>query len=243
MKLDLLAIAPHPDDVELTCGGTLLKAAEQGYKTGILDLTAGEMGTRGNPETRLKEAARAGRILRVAHRENLRLPDAHLEVNTEYKLAVARRIRALQPHTVILPYWEGRHPDHYKAAQLGYEGCFLAGLKQLPIEGQAFRPFKILYSTVYYKQVRPTFVVDISPYFDRRYRAILAYGSQFRPKTKDKARDKKSKVDIPLDRLHQEVNLIARYYGHLAGVEYAEPFLVKEVMQVEDVVALPVRSM
>ena len=238
MKLDLLAIAAHPDDVELTCGGTLLKAAEQGYKTGILDLTAGEMGTRGTPETRLKEAAKAARILRVAHRENLRLPDAHLEVNEEYKLAVARRIRALKPRTVILPYWEGRHPDHYTAARLGYEGCFLAGLKQLRIDGEAFRPFKILYSTVYYREVRPTFVVDITRYFDRRYRAILAYGSQFRPKTKDK----KSKVDIPLDRLHHEVNLIARYYGHMAGVEYAEPFLVKEVMQIEDVVTLPVRS-
>ena len=238
MNLDLLAIAAHPDDVELTCGGTLLKAAEQGYKTGILDLTAGEMGTRGTPETRLEEAAKAARILRVTHRENLRLPDAHLEVNTEYKLAIARRIRALKPRTVILPYWDGRHPDHYNAARLGYEGCFLAGLKQLPIEGQAFRPFKILYSTVYYKEVRPTFVVDISRYFDRRYRAILAYSSQFRPKTKDK----KSKVDIPLDRLHKEVNLVARYYGNLAGVEYAEPFLVKEVMQVEDVVRLPVRS-
>ena len=239
MNLDLLAIAPHPDDVELTCGGTLLKAAEQGYKTGILDMTAGEMGTRGTPETRLKEAARAGRILRVTHRENLRLPDAHLELTMEFKLAVARRIRALKPHTVILPYWEGRHPDHYTAARLGYEGCFLAGLKQLPIEGEAFRPFKILYSTVYYKEVRPTFVVDISRYFDRRYRAILAYGSQFRPK----AKDKKSKVDIPLDRLHREVNLVARYYGHLVGVDYAEPFLVKEIMQVEDVVKLPVRSM
>lgn len=238
MKLDLLAIAAHPDDVELTCGGTLLKAAEQGYKTGILDLTAGEMGTRGTPETRLKEAAAAARILRATVRENLRLPDAHLEVNDEYKLAVARRIRALQPHTVILPYWEGRHPDHYNAARLGYEGCFLAGLKQLPIEGEAFRPFKILYSTVYYREVRPTFVVDISKYFERRYRAILAYGSQFRPATKDK----KSKVDIPLDRLHHEVNVIARYYGNMAGVEYAEPFLVKEVMQVEDVVRLPVRS-
>jgi len=238
MNLDLLAIAAHPDDVELTCGGTLLKAAEQGYKTGILDLTAGEMGTRGTPETRLEEAAKAARILRVTHRENLRLPDAHLEVNTEYKLAIARRIRALKPRTVILPYWDGRHPDHYNAARLGYEGCFLAGLKQLPIGGQAFRPFKILYSTVYYKEVRPTFVVDISRYFDRRYRAILAYSSQFRPKTKDK----KSKVDIPLDRLHKEVNLVARYYGNLAGVEYGEPFLVKEVMQVEDVVRLPVRS-
>jgi N-acetylglucosamine malate deacetylase 1 len=238
MKLDLLAIAAHPDDVELTCGGTLLKAAEQGYRTGIMDLTAGEMGTRGTPEARLQEAARAAKILRVSHRENLRLPDAHLEVNEEYKMAVARRIRALKPHTVILPYWEGRHPDHYIAARLGYEGCFLAGLKQLSIEGEAFRPFKILYSTVYYRDVRPTFVVDITRHFDRRYRAILAYNSQFRPK----AADKKSKVDIPLDRLHHEVNLIARYYGQMVGVEYAEPFLVKEVMQVEDVVTLPVRS-
>jgi len=238
MRLDLLAIAAHPDDVELTCGGTLLKAADQGYKTGILDLTKGEMGSRGTPETRLKEAAKAARILRVAHRENLGLPDAGLEVNERYKLAVATRIRALKPRTVILPYWEGRHPDHYTAGRLGYEGCFLAGLKQLPIEGDAFRPFKILYSTVYYREVRPTFVVDITRYFDRRYRAILAYHSQFRPS----AKDKKSKVDIPLDRLHKEVNLIARYYGQLAGVEYAEPYLVKEVMQVEDVVALPVRS-
>ena len=238
MKLDLLAIAAHPDDVELTCGGTLLKAAEQGYKTGILDLTAGEMGTRGTPEMRLKEAARAARILCVAHRENLRLPDAYLEVTKETKLAVAQRIRALKPHTVILPYWDGRHPDHYTAAQLGYEGCFLAGLKQLRIEGEAFRPFKILYSTVYYREVRPTFVVDISRHYNRRYQAILAFHSQFSPK----AKDKKLKVDIPLDRLHHEVNLIARYYGQMAGVEYAEPFLVKEVMQVEDVVKLPVRS-
>ena len=238
MRLDLLAIAAHPDDVELTCGGTLLMAADQGYKTGILDLTAGEMGTRGTPETRLKEAGKAARILRVAHRENLGLPDAGLEVNKAYKLAVARRIRALKPRTVILPYWEGRHPDHYMAARLGYEGCFLAGLKQLPIEGEAFRPFKILYSTVYYRDVRPTFVVDITRYFDRRYRAILAYHSQFRPK----GIDKKSKVDIPLDRLQHEVNLIARYYGQMAGVEYAEPFLVKEVMLVKDVVGLPVRS-
>ncbi|HEX3376468.1 MAG TPA: bacillithiol biosynthesis deacetylase BshB1 [Candidatus Acidoferrales bacterium] len=242
MKLDLLAIAAHPDDVELTCGGTLLKATDQGYQTGILDLTAGEMGTRGTPETRLKESAKAAKILRVAHRENLRLPDANLEVTKETKLAVARRIRALKPHTVILPYWEGRHPDHYTAARLAYEGCFLAGLKQLPIEGEAFRPFKILYSTVYFREVRPTFVVDISKFFERRYDAILAYHSQFNPKARDKANDKKSKVDIPLDRLHHEVNLIARYYGQMAGVEYAEPFVLKEVMQVEDVVKLPVRS-
>src|ERR1700719_2519968 len=151
MKLDLLAMAAHPDDVELTCGGTLIKMARRGHAVGILDLTGGEMGTRGSVEMRRKEAAAAARILGVAHRENLGLPDAHLEMRMDYKLAIARRIRALRPRTVILPYWDGRHPDHYTAARLGYEGCFLAGLKQLPIEGEAFRPFKILYSTVYYR--------------------------------------------------------------------------------------------
>ncbi len=183
MKLDLLAIAAHPDDVELTCGGTLLKAAEQGYKTGILDLTAGEMGTRGTPETRLKESAKAARRFCAWRTAKICACRTRIwKCHEGNKLAVARRIRALKPHTVILPYWEGRHPDHYTAARLGYEGCFLAGLKQLPIEGEAFRPFKILYSTVYFREVRPTFVVDISRYFERRYKAILAYHSQFNPK-------------------------------------------------------------
>ena len=239
MKLDLLAIAAHPDDVELTCGGTLIKMVERRYKVGILDLTEGEMGTRGSAEMRRREAAAAARILGVALRENLGLPDARLEVNEESKLAVARKIRALRPHTVILPYWEGRHPDHYNAAKLAYEGCFLAGLKRLPLEGEAFRPFKVIYSTAYYPAARPTFVVDISRQFERRRRAILAYGSQFSPQR----RDRRSKVHLPLDQLEQEVHLIARYYGQMIGVQYAEPFLAREVMQVEDVVDLPVRSL
>ncbi len=238
MKLDLLAMAAHPDDVELTCGGTLIKMARSGYAVGILDLTAGEMGTRGSIEIRRKEAAAAARLLGVAHRENLGLPDAHLEMRMEYKLAIAARIRALRPRTVILPYWEGRHPDHYNAARLGYEGCFLAGLKRLDLQGEAYRPFKILYSTTYDRSVRPSFVVDISREFARRSRAILAYRSQFQPV----GRERKSKVYLPLDRLVQEVHLVARFYGDMVGVEYAEPFLAKEVMQVEDVVELPVRS-
>ena len=237
MKLDLLAIAAHPDDVELTCGGTLIRMVERGYKVGILDLTEGEMGTRGSAEVRRREAAAAARILGVHLRENLGLPDARLEVNEGNKLDVARKIRALRPHTVILPYWEGRHPDHYNASQLAYEGCFLAGLKRLPLEGEAFRPFKVLYSTVYYP-VRPTFVVDISKQFERRRRAILAYRSQFAPPK----RERRSRVHLPLDQLEQKVHLIARYYGQMIGVKYAEPFLVREVMQVDDVVRLPVRS-
>jgi bacillithiol biosynthesis deacetylase BshB1 len=238
MQLDLLAIGPHPDDVELTCGGTMIKAARLGRRTGIIDLTEGEMGTRGTKHDRRREAAAAARILGVAHRENLGLPDAHVEPRMENKLALARRIRALRPRTVILPYWEGRHPDHYAGAKLGYEACFLAGLKQMEIEGEAWRPFKILYATTYDLSVRPTFVVDISREYDRRFRAIMAYGSQFRPKR----RDRKLKVHIPLDRLAHRVNAVARFYGEMVGVEYAEPFVTKEVMQVEDVTTLPVRS-
>ncbi len=238
MKLDLLAIAAHPDDVELTCGGTMIKMAERGHKVGILDLTQGEMGTRGTPETRLKEAARAAKIMGVKHRENLGLPDANLNVSEEYKLAVAAKIRELRPHTVILPYWEGRHPDHYTASQLAYEGCFLAGLTRLPLEGEAFRPFKVIYATAYDRAVRPTFVVDITKQFERRKRSILAYQSQFRPAKRERG----GKVHIPLDELEERMHLIARFFGHLAGVKYAEPFLVREVMQVDDVVGLPVRS-
>ena len=119
MKIDLLAIAAHPDDVELTCGGTVLKMAQAGYRTGILDLTKGETGTRGTPEIRLREAARAAKILKASVRRNLGLPDARLEMREEYKMAIAEVIRELQPKTVILPYWEGRHPDHYNASKLG----------------------------------------------------------------------------------------------------------------------------
>jgi len=237
MKIDLLAIAAHPDDVELTCGGTLVKMAEAGYATGILDLTRGEMGTRGDVETRRREATAAARVLRVRWRENLGLPDARLAADEKSKLAVARAIRSLRPQCVILPYWEARHPDHYTASKIGYEGCFLAGLKRLALEGEPFRPFKILYSTAY-ARLRPSFVVDITRQFERRARAIACYGSQFRPKRAER----RSKVHIPLDRLADEMDLLARHYGQMIGVRYGEPFLVKELMQVEDVVRMPVRS-
>jgi len=237
MKLDLLAIAPHPDDVELTSGGTLLKMAEEGYRTGILDLTQGETGTRGTPETRLREAARAAKILRVRVRRNLALPDARLSLQEDYKTAIAEVIREFQPHTVILPYFDGRHPDHYTAARLGYEACFIAGLKNYPLAGEAFRPFKILYAAAY-ADVTPTFAVDITRQFQRRRRAILAYASQFRPPQKDR----RSKVFLPLDQLEERMNHQARHYGRMIGVQYAEGFVVKEVMRVDDVVKLPVRS-
>jgi N-acetylglucosamine malate deacetylase 1 len=237
MNLDLLAIAAHPDDVELTCGGTLLKMAQLGYKTGILDLTAGEMGTRGTPQIRAREAAKAAMLLRVSWRDTLGAHDSDVHASRKHNLRLAAVIRQLRPKTVILPYWEARHPDHYHASTLGYEGCFLAGLKQLPIAGEAHRPFKILYSTAY-ADVRPTFVVDISEQYEQRSKAILAFASQFRPKKSER----NGKVHLAIDRLEEEMNQLARHYGQMIGVQYGEPFLQKELMKVEDVVKMEVRS-
>jgi len=239
MTLDLLAIAAHPDDVELTCGGTLIKMAARGYKTGILDLTEGEMGTRGTTETRRREAMAAARILGVKVRENVGRPDSAIAVVREQKLAVAKWVRRLRPHTVILPYWKGRHPDHYTTGRLAYEACFLAGLKRLPIPGEPFRPFKVLYTTFDYA-MRATFIVDITKEYPRRQRAVLAFRSQFRPPMRElKALNK---VHLPLDQLNERVEIMARYYGQLIGVKYGEAFLIREMMQVEDVVKMAVRS-
>lgn len=237
MRLDLLAIAPHPDDVELTSGGTMLKMARAGYRTGILDLTRGETGSRGTPETRLKEAAKAAEILGVKIRRNLGLPDAHLENSDAHKIAVAEVIREFEPHTVIIPYWEGRHPDHYTAGRMCYEACFVAGLKNYALEGLPFRPFKVIYAAAY-ADVRPTFAVDITEEYERRRKAILAYASQFRPPKKER----KSRVALPLDELEERMSSIAKSYGRMIGVKYAEGFVVKEIMQVDDVVRMPVRS-
>ena len=172
MTLDVLAIAAHPDDVELTCGGTLIKMAKRGYKTGVLDLTAGEMGTRGTVETRAKEAAVAAKFMGLSYRGILGVPDSDVQASRQHKLRLAEKIRELRPRTVIIPYWEARHPDHYNASTLGYEGCFLAGLKNLPALGEAYRPHKILYSTAFAQHLRPSFVVDITPHYEQRRKAI-----------------------------------------------------------------------
>ena len=237
MKLDVLAIAAHPDDVELTCGGTLLKMAQAGHKTGILDLTAGEMGTRGTSETRAKEAARAAKILKVSWRGNLGVPDSDVQPTRQNKLRLAQLVRELRPRTVILPYWEARHPDHYHASTLGYEGCFLAGLKQLPLDGEPYRPFKILYATSF-EGMEPSFIVDITRQYDTRHRAILAYGSQFRPAKSER----KQRVYLAIDELDSRMELLARHHGARIGVKYGEPFLQKEDMEVDDIVNLSVRS-
>jgi LmbE family N-acetylglucosaminyl deacetylase len=268
-SLDILAIAAHRDDVEQTCGGTLLKMARRGHRTGILDLTRGEMGTRGTAEDRAREAADAAKILQVSWREALDIPDGRVENTWENRLKIARVIRQTRPRVVILPYWEGRHPDHYTASKLGYEACFLAGLAKLAISAQPsavsseesagrtiasralhghggfsesageapapHRPFKIIYATLYH-DVRPTFVVDISEQFESRFESLMAYKSQFS--------DQEAGKDIFPARaeIRARIEAMARFYGMMAGVTYAEPFLQKEVGLVEDVTAIPVKS-
>ena len=251
--LEVLAIAAHRDDVEQTCGGTLLKMAERGQRVGILDLTQGEMGTRGTAEDRAREAADAAKILRASWRRALDLPDGRVENTWENRLKVAKVIRETRPSVVILPYWKGRHPDHYTASVLGYEACFLAGLAKLALSSQPsaisqtnfpagegessapHRPFKILYATLYY-DVRPTFVVDISDQFEGKFASIMAYKSQFS--------DQEAGKDLfpAHDEIRQRVDAMGRFYGMLGGITYAEPFLQKEVGLVEDLLAIPVKS-
>jgi len=235
MPLDILALAAHRDDVEQTCAGTLLKTAERGYRTGILDLTQGEMGTRGTAEDRAREAADAARILKVSWRHALDIPDGRVENTWENRLKVVRVLREQRPRVLILPYWEGRHPDHYTASILGYEAAFLSGLAKLPLEGSAHRPFKIIYASLY-RDVRPTFVVDITDQFETRFAALMAYKSQFTDQ------EAGSGIFPAQKEIRARVESMARFYGMMGGVTYAEPFVEKEIGLVDDVMALPVKS-
>jgi N-acetylglucosamine malate deacetylase 1 len=250
MPVDILALAAHRDDVEQTCAGTLLKMAERGYRTGILDLTQGEMGTRGSKEDRAREAAEAARILKVSWRQALDIPDGRVENTWENRLKVARIIREQRPRVLILPYWQGRHPDHYTASVLGYEAAFLSGLAKLKtavdsqlsavsetetLEAAPHRPFKIIYASLYH-DVRPTFVVDITEQFETRFASLMAYKSQFT--------DQEAGSGIfPAEKeIRARVESMARFYGMMGGVTYAEPFVQKEVGLVDDVLAIPVKS-
>ena len=239
LTVDVLAIAAHRDDVEQTCGGTLLVQQAHGWRTGILDLTQGEAGTRGTAAERSAEAAEAARILQVSHREALDLPDSNVQNTLENRLKIAAVLRRLRPRVVILPFWQGRHPDHYTSATLGYEACFAAGLASLdlsPEHGAPHRPYKILYASLY-ADVRPTFVVDITDHIETRQRALLAYRSQYGQQTAG------SGLFVPEDDIRERMFATARHYGMLAGVRYAEPFVQKEVGLAEDLVLLPVRSL
>jgi bacillithiol biosynthesis deacetylase BshB1 len=257
---DVLAIAAHRDDVEQTCGGTLLRLASRGLRTAILDLTQGEAGTRGTAEDRAREAAEAGRILGASWRQALDMPDGAIENTLENRIKIVRVLRQLRPRVVILPYWQARHPDHAIVATLGYEACFLSGLAKAPAvrptaapavrptapsaqavveageaEASPHRPFKIVYASLY-ADVRPSFVVDITPFIEQRHQALMAYRSQYANQSVGSA------LFVPEEEIRERTFAEARHYGVLAGVRYGEPFVQKEVGLVDDLTLLPVQS-
>ena len=238
MPVDVLAIAAHRDDVELTCAGTLLRAADAGHRTGILDLTAGETGTRGSAEQRAQEAERATEVLGVSERRNAGLPDAHLQNTDQMRRVVVEHIRHFAPRVVILPFAVGRHPDHRRASELGRDACFLAGLAKYDAAGAPHRPFKLLYALSYREDpVKPTFVVDITPKFERKMAAIRCYASQF-----DGAKAAGEIFPTGQD-LYSLVETQNAHYGSLIRTRYGEPFFTDETMAVDDVTALGVQSM
>lgn len=233
--LDVLAIAAHRDDIEITCGGTIIKLTDRGKKAGILDLTEGEMGTKGTAEDRAREADDAARIMGLSYRHNLKLPDSGVEVTRENKMKIARIIRETKPELVILPYWVQRHPDHLYAMQLGYDACYLAGLKKLQLEGEPHRPRKIIYVSSF-RDVRHSFYVDITAQLDRKLEAVRAYKSQF-DGTPQSREIFKPGVDI-----FGFMTVTAMHYGHQVGVKYAEAFSIKENFLIDDPSEMPVRS-
>ena len=236
--IHLLAIGAHPDDVELTCGGTLIKAGRQGHRTGIIDLTRGETATAGTPETRETEATAAARVMGVAERVNAGLPDAHLHNTDEMRTAVVELLRALKPRAVILPFPVGRHPDHRVASELCRDACFLAGLRNYPASGEAHRPEKVLYALAYREDpVKPSFVVDVSDEFDTKLAAIKCYASQF------EAVKSAGEIFPTGQDLYELIRTQNAHYGSLIRTSYGEPFMTYETVRIDDVVTMGVTSM
>jgi N-acetylglucosamine malate deacetylase 1 len=261
---DVLAIAAHRDDVEQTCGGTLLRMASRGLRTAVLDLTQGEAGTRGNADERAAEAAQAAHILGVGWRQALDLPDGAVENTLENRIKIVHVLRRLRPRVVILPYWRARHPDHAITATLGYQACFLSGLAKVetgaggipaetgspmndpgssgpgdrssPLGCSPHRPFKIIYASLY-ADVRPSFIVDITPFIEQRHQALMAYRSQYANQSAGGG------LFVPEEEIRERTFAEARHYGLLAGVLYGEPFVQKEVGLVDDLTLLPVQSL
>ncbi len=236
VKLDMLAIAAHPDDIEITCGGLLIKMAKLGRAVGALDLTRGEMGSFGDENDRESEASGAAGVMGLAYRHNLAMTDSAVEINQENKLKIASVIRSTRPEMVILPHWEQRHPDHSACHRLGYDACFLAGLKKIEIEGEPYRPRKIIYVS-YFRNTDYSFLVDISNEFVQKCEAVAAYKSQF-DNPQNARRIFQPGVDI-----FDFMRARARQLGLLVGVEYAEAYTVKEHMIIDDPQRMPVSSM
>lgn len=235
IKLDVLAIAAHRDDTEIVCGGAMIKFVDLGYQVGILDLTAGESGSRGDAQTRAEEAEQASQIMGLHYRHNLHLPDAGLFLTQDNALRVAEIIRQTRPELVILPYWIQRHPDHATASDIGYRGCFLAGLIKMPIPGEPYRPRKILYSTSFF-DIDHSFVVDITEQYKRKCEAVACYKTQFEEKPGIR------EVYPPARNIFDFMEIRNRQYGYMIGAPYGECFLQKEKFAVDDPLKLSGRS-
>jgi bacillithiol biosynthesis deacetylase BshB1 len=239
IKLDVLAIFSHPDDAELTMAGTLIKLKSLGHRVGVADLTRGEMGTRGTPETRAKEAFDAARVMGLDARINLELPDGHLTVNEESRQAVVRAIRQYQPRVLFTSHWDDPHPDHAATARIVREAARLATMRNYDREtGQQSLKMPAVAHAVYSRLVLPSFIVDVSEFAERKMDAIRAYASQFySPESKEPT------TRIAAKGFLREIEDRTRYYGSLIGVEAGEPFYVREALNVEDPFTLLTRSM
>ncbi len=236
--VDLLAIGAHPDDVELTCGGTLIRAAKQGHTTGIIDLTGGETGTHGTKGRRAEEASTAAQIMEVARRSNAGLPDAGLHNTDETRRVVVSMIRSFRPRVVILPFPIGRHPDHRVASELCRDASYLAGLKNYAADGEPHRPEKIVYTLAYREDpVKPTFVVDISDEFETKMEAVRCYASQFDGKMAA------GEIFPSGEDIYENVRMHCARAGSLIRTAYGEPFMTHETVRIDDIVGMGVRSM
>ncbi len=227
MAVDCLVIAAHRDDSEITCGGLIAKLVDTGYSVAMLDLTEGEMGTKGDAQTRAAEAEAAARVLGVTLRDNLHLPDAHLQNDLPSRSLLAQKIRDYHPQLVIIPHWEQRHPDHRISSQLGFDACYFAGLKKAELSGEPHRPRKIIYAS-YYRGFEPSFAVDITAQFERKIEAVKCYRSQFN------VDDSANKVFIPGVDIFEYMRVKDRDLGIRIRVGYAEGFVQKELIPVDD---------
>ena len=234
MKVDILAIGAHPDDVELGCGGTLAKLISEGKKVAIIDLTEGELGTRGTAETRKEEAANAAKILEVSARENLKMKDGFLQNSEEYQLRIIKMIRKYQPEIVFANAIDDRHPDHAKAAKLASDACFLSGLikiKTLDDGGnlQTFWRPKQVFHYIQWKNITPDFVIDISDFIDKKIEACLAYKTQFYDPSSNEPM-----TPIATKDFLESLTYRAQDLGRLSGVTYAEGFTVEKTFALKN---------
>jgi len=238
-SFDLIGICAHPDDAELVMGGTLALEAGRGRRVALVDLTRGESGSRGTPETRAAEAEAAARLLGVSHRESLGLPDACLAPVPEQKDAVVAALRRLRPQVVLLQHWQQRHPDHAAASRIVYEAVFVAGLRNYrPDLGPAFRPAKLVYALPVTEapEIAPSFVVDVTAVWALKLQAIRTFSSQFTPAAGES-------VGLPFDRFQEALELAGRLQGQRIGVSFGEGFVTREPLAVDDLLSLRGRSL